>query len=185
MKVNSMLEEIELIFTNGRRPMDQRFYNTTGKRLVLLRDDLGLDQGVVAQRTGIRQSYLSQIEHDRANPSAEIMARLAKELDTTTDFLLLLTDDPAKPQDNKPTLLSEEAEQIARMVDDMPPEGREGALRSVTGIYNHYEEHTRLNKQIMELLTLIESSQGAAFRRDLERRLGLIVVEKGSESLSL
>lgn len=77
--------------------MDAKYFSTTGKRVKLLRAYLELDQGELAERVQIRQSYLSQIENDKANPSGEVIAKLAAALNTTADFLLLLSSDLDKP----------------------------------------------------------------------------------------
>lgn len=184
MEHASMTGEIETFFTIGEVFVET--LETPGERIYWLRRKTAkLKQKELAAKLGVSQGYLSEVEANKKEPSAVFMARVADALNTTLDFLMLRTDDPATPEDNKPTLLSTEAEQIARMVDDMPPEGRASALRSVTGIYKHYEEHTTLNRHIRELLALIEASNGLAFRRDLERRLGLLPTEKSSHPISL
>lgn len=77
--------------------MNERFYSTTGKRLRLLRTELGLKQGEVAEAAGIRHPYLSELEGDKARPTGEVLAKLADALGTSTDFLLLRTDNPLPP----------------------------------------------------------------------------------------
>lgn len=77
--------------------MDTRFFDTTGKRLRLLRMERGLKQGDVARLVGIRHAYMSEIENDKARPSGEVIATLADVLHTSTDFLLLRTNDPGFP----------------------------------------------------------------------------------------
>lgn len=154
--------------------MDSRFHNTTGKRAQLLRKDLGLKQGEVAEMVGIRHPYMSEIESDKANPTGEVLAKLAQALGTTTDYLLMLTDDPTRPQDNAaPVRLSEEAEAAAAMIDEMYPDLRRQAVAAVRGIYSHYEEHARRDRLIMELLDSIQAMNGPKFRHDIERRLNL------------
>lgn len=71
--------------------------DTTGKRVERLRKDNGMNQAALAALVGVRQNYISAIERDVASPSAEVMAKIALVLGTTTDFLLLLTDSPARP----------------------------------------------------------------------------------------
>lgn len=154
--------------------MDSRFNNTLGKRTRLLRMDLNLKQGELAERIGIRHSYMSGIENDKANPTGEVLAKLADALGTSTDYLLLLTDDATRSQDNAaPTFLSEEAEQAAAMIDEMYPDLRRQAVAAVRGIYSHYEEHARRDRLIMDLLNSIEALNGPKFRHDIERKLGL------------
>ena len=76
--------------------------NTTGKRLRVLRRDLELTQTELARQLGkagvkINPSYISLLEGSDRPPSGEVLAGLAKVLHTTTDYLLLLTDDPLIP----------------------------------------------------------------------------------------
>lgn len=74
--------------------MNERFFDTTGKRIRLLRTELAMKQGDVAEAAGIRHSYMSVIEGDKARPTAETIAKLADVLGTSTDFLLLRTNSP-------------------------------------------------------------------------------------------
>ena len=76
--------------------------NSTGKRLRLLRGDLDLTQEELRrqlQMHGVKvsRSYLSILERSESVPSGDIVAGLARVLNTTTDYLLLLTDDAAIP----------------------------------------------------------------------------------------
>lgn len=170
-----MIAELVTEITTEDMMDASRFSNTTGKRAKLLRMDLGLRQGDVAEMVGIRHPYLSEIESDKARPTADVIAKLAQALHTTTDYLLLLTDDPKVPQDAEPTHISEEAEQAARMIDEMSDkEIRAQALRAVTGIHAHYSERVQKERLVRDLLNLIERSNGVEFRRDVERRMGLI-----------
>lgn len=76
--------------------------STTGKRLRVLRRDLDLTQAELARQLGllgvkINPSYISVLEGTDRPPSGEVLAGLARVLHTTTDYLLLLTDDPLIP----------------------------------------------------------------------------------------
>lgn len=71
--------------------------DTTGKRIERLRKDRGMRQIDLAEAVEVRQNYISAIERDVASPSAEVIAQIALALDTTTDFLLLLTHDHRRP----------------------------------------------------------------------------------------
>ena len=167
--------------------MDSRFTSTFGKRARLLRQDLGVKQGEVAEQVGVRQSYMSEIEGDKAYPTGEIIAKLARALNTTTDYLLLLTDNPSSPEDVKPTFLFEETEQAARMIDEIKqPEIRAQVLSTVVELYNGYQERASKEKHIRELLALIEATNGTEYRREIERRLGLRggLIKSNDESLA-
>lgn len=88
------------------------YLNSLSKRVRVLRDDLGLSQGElsVATKGELSQSMISKIERGIATPGATGVAALARALKTSTDFLLLLTDNPAPPafiDDEEPLLLRE------------------------------------------------------------------------------
>lgn len=76
--------------------------NTTGKRIRLLRGDLDLTQEELTRQieklgVTIGRSYISLLERTSNVPSGDVLAGLARVLRTTTDYLLLLTDDPLIP----------------------------------------------------------------------------------------
>lgn len=78
--------------------------NTTGKRIRVLRNDLGLTQGEVIQQlesvgVAVDRSYLSVLERTDRVPSGQVIAGLARILRTSADYLLLLTDNPLLPGD--------------------------------------------------------------------------------------
>jgi transcriptional regulator with XRE-family HTH domain len=69
--------------------------DTLGKRIKALRADRGVSQKDLARRIDTAQSHLSEIEADGVpRVSGDLLARIASGLNTTTDYLLLLTDDP-------------------------------------------------------------------------------------------
>lgn len=78
--------------------------NSTGKRIKVLRQDLDLTQEELRRQlhligVDIHQSYISSLERSSSLPSGEVLAGLARVLHTTTDYLLLLTDDPLIPDE--------------------------------------------------------------------------------------
>ena len=75
--------------------------DTTGKRVLWLRQRLGITQVELAHQVNVRQSYVSDIEHDRAIPSIQVLVSIANVLDTSIDFLLLRSDDPLLPNDEE------------------------------------------------------------------------------------
>jgi transcriptional regulator with XRE-family HTH domain len=90
--------------------MSKQFLDTVGKRIRILRQDLGFKQaGLVneleKQGIDVGRSYISELERTDKVPSGTVLAGLAKVLGTTTDYLLMLTDDPG--------LLEEQEEQKA------------------------------------------------------------------------
>ncbi len=76
--------------------------NTTGKRIRLLRGDLDLTQEELTRQVkklgvDVGRSYISILERSDSVPGGEVIRGLAQVLHTTTDYLLLLTDDPLIP----------------------------------------------------------------------------------------
>ena len=64
-------------------------------RLLLSRRDLGLDQLELAARSGISNSYISDLERGRArNVGVDVVFSLAEALGISTSYLLGITDDP-------------------------------------------------------------------------------------------
>jgi len=80
--------------------------NITAQRMVSLRESKGLLQPDLAELAQIEQSYVSKLERGKApNVSGVILARIARALETSTDFLLGLTDTPAPiPSANHPSM---------------------------------------------------------------------------------
>lgn len=71
-----------------------------GKTIKELRKTkLGQKQGEFAKAIGISHNYLSQIEHDLRQPSAEVMERIAKQLDIPLPVLQwkAMTEDDISP----------------------------------------------------------------------------------------
>jgi len=70
--------------------------DTTGRRIAWLRELRGFSQGDLAEKIGRSRGYVGQLETDRSMPSVEVLVALADALETSTDFLLLRTDDPGE-----------------------------------------------------------------------------------------
>lgn len=67
-----------------------------GDRLRELRENFGLTQEELAERLNLGIRQIHRYENEITDPSGDIIARLAKELYVTTDYLLGLVDDPAQ-----------------------------------------------------------------------------------------
>ena len=104
--------------------------DTTGKRLKALRADLGLSQKQLAHQIGMSQSSLSRLEGDLAPamPGRDL-ARLAGALDTTTDYLLLLTGDPLPLPDGLRDELPDHIVPLVHLIEQqVPAQLQEGAI---------------------------------------------------------
>lgn len=79
------------------------FLNTTGKRVRALREQQGwtqiaLAEQLVALGAPVGSTQISKIESGAAAPSFAVLGALARALNTSTDFLMLLSDNPDAPQ---------------------------------------------------------------------------------------
>ncbi len=59
-----------------------------GEKIKELRTERGLSQKQLADKIGVATNTVSQYESGKSKTSIDILANLAIELDTTTDFLL-------------------------------------------------------------------------------------------------
>jgi len=65
-----------------------------GDRLKEIRELRGYSQDEVAERLQLGDTQMNRYEKGKADPSQEVLVRLATDLNVTTDYLLGLTDDP-------------------------------------------------------------------------------------------
>ena len=61
---------------------------TIGEKLLILREERNLKQKELAELAGITEATLSRYENGKREPKGEIISRLAKILNVTTDYLL-------------------------------------------------------------------------------------------------
>ena len=124
--------------------MSEPRFNTFGKRVRLLREDMGLTQGDVVNQLAtqgikMRQSYLSELERTNKTPPGDMVAGLAKVFNTTTDYLLLLNDDPSPPTPVQRQILDlartekerELLEELVDLIRDIPEGQQMLALEAV------------------------------------------------------
>lgn len=63
-----------------------------GKRIKYLREKIGITQTQLAKLVGIGKSTLSEYESGKANPTAEVIKKIANSLNVSADYLLGLKD---------------------------------------------------------------------------------------------
>jgi transcriptional regulator with XRE-family HTH domain len=61
---------------------------TIGTRVRYLREARGWTQERLAQEAGLSKSFVSEVEHDRRNPSAEKLLEIANVLGASLDFIM-------------------------------------------------------------------------------------------------
>lgn len=74
-----------------------------GERLRLRRERLRMTRPVLASRIGMSKRQVARYERDEIAPPADVMGMLALVLETTTDYLIGLSDDPYVPDPDSPT----------------------------------------------------------------------------------
>ena len=124
--------------------MTKRLLDSFGKRLRVLRLDLGLTQGEVLEQmesAGVKigQSYISDMERTDKLPNGEVLVGLAKVLHTTTDYLLLLSDDPTPAQESETRLVldvedrreRELLQEALELIQDLPPAEQRIAVEAI------------------------------------------------------
>jgi len=62
-------------------------FNNIGSRLMVIRKSLEFKQHVIAEEIGISQNYLSQIEHDKKNPTLDLVGKLCKKYNVTLQLI--------------------------------------------------------------------------------------------------
>jgi transcriptional regulator with XRE-family HTH domain len=120
----------DMIYGMGRR-------DSFGRRLFMLRRDMKLTQTDVIERlaqmgVSIGQTYMSTLENSEdRTPTGEVVAGLARVLETSADYLLMLSDDPL-PVEKRGEIeaigISPQAEELARIADRLPPFRRDELL---------------------------------------------------------
>lgn len=65
---------------------------TTGEKILRLREEKEMKQKELADLVGITEASLSRYENNKRTPSGEIISKIATALEVSTDYLLGLTD---------------------------------------------------------------------------------------------
>lgn len=64
-------------------------YAEMGKRIADRRNKIKIRQNILAERIGISNNHLSNIERGKEKPSVDILIEICKALDVTPDYLLM------------------------------------------------------------------------------------------------
>lgn len=97
-----------------------------GDRLRDARLKADFTQDELAERLGLGQSQMNKYETGKSDPSAEIMTRLASELNVSVDWLLGIARDPT-PYTQLTTREIEEA-RLSSVFAELDSEGREALI---------------------------------------------------------
>ena len=99
-----------------------------GNRIKQLRESLGLSQEELASVAGISQRQISYYENGKNKPTAEIINRLSNALNTTSDYLLGMTDNLNREIHDESDLSGEEL-RIIEIIRHVKPEKRREILK--------------------------------------------------------
>jgi len=89
-------------------------------RVRQLREEKGWSQGQLTTYSGVSKGQVSKIEKgSRKYPSASVIMKLAQALDTTTDYLLGLTDDPRRPAERDYKAIAEGIDTLTEKIAEM------------------------------------------------------------------
>jgi len=147
---------------------------TTGLRIKFLRDSFGLSQDELAERmrkvsdnkVDVSKAFISSIEVGRAMPPLQMLIALAKVFGTTTDYILMLSDDSFPAGEREEKYLQPEADECAVIVEQ---------LKSV------YVRQAAV--ELSEVLAKLERRLNAHTTSDVAATLKLIEKVVGSRNL--
>jgi len=89
-----------------------------GERLKELRETKGISKTDLANKISLHYSQIGRYERNEANPSADMLKKLANELDVTTDYLMNgTTNDLADELINDKNLINQ-FKKIAQLSDE-------------------------------------------------------------------
>lgn len=119
-------------------------FGSTGKRIRALRTDRDMNQKELmlelkTHGVDVGPSFISQLESNTKQPSLEMLTALAKVLGTTTDYLLMLTDDPLPARSSDSQIVIDVASRTERalledwvdLMQDVEPERQRAILDAV------------------------------------------------------
>jgi transcriptional regulator with XRE-family HTH domain len=87
---------------------------TVGSRIRQVREQLGRTQDALAAATGLSKGFISEVENDKRNLSAQNLLKIANALGASVEYLLLGLE-PAR-QDKEPVVIPPELSQAAEQL---------------------------------------------------------------------
>lgn len=112
-----------------------------GERIRALRQHLGLQQGELASRVrryadgrAVAVETLSRIETGRNEPAAWMIRALAEAMETTSDYLLGLAEDPGVPEVPRFPVPAPEVVGLVARLNALPAELRKAAGRVIEAV---------------------------------------------------
>lgn len=177
--------------------MSNRRLNTTGKRILFLRNDNDWSLEVLASKMEpyygklISTGYLSSVEKGQKQPGASVIRALSKAFNVSSDYLLLLSD-TEHPLTRESSFLFPESDEAGEIVDKMSLEYRAEALAAIKALRKKELSDVEQKRRIAEAMALAQTRGGAELVAKIERALGvrapatndggLIEIEDGESS---
>ena len=158
--------------------------DTFGKRLRVLRIDREMSQIDLRDRMDksygvkIGETYISELERTDKMPTLQVAAAMARALETSLDYLGLLTEDSTAPYQRTPPpeYFSPEADEVAHLVDTMRPDQRDVVLNVARGLFAPTQRQ-REQAEMRAMLDSVERDAGIDTRKKVEkilRAMGLL-----------
>lgn len=171
-------------FTKARkiRSMTRDFFSTFGKRVRILREDRGWTQEHLADLLGdhgvtVRNTWISTLEKAKENklPATDVVVALARALNTTTDYLLMLSDDPQTDATLLPANISHEADEAASLIDELrDPIWRGYCVTAVREVCQEYEKRNTDLARLSRTITDMRTKGATELAAHIERQLNAI-----------
>ncbi|CZR97377.1 MULTISPECIES: helix-turn-helix domain-containing protein [unclassified Clostridioides] len=110
-----------------------------GDRIANLRKELDINQKELATKVGITEASLSRYENNLREPKSEIIVRLAKELKTSTDYLLGVNESTKMSKEDKLIIenlsVSEKTKKLLEKIYSLEKEDREAIEKMIDNAY--------------------------------------------------
>ncbi|MDB0439811.1 helix-turn-helix domain-containing protein [Clostridioides difficile] len=110
-----------------------------GDRISKLRKELDINQKELATKVGITEASLSRYENNLREPKSEIIVRLAKSLNTSTDYLLGINENTKINREDKLIIeslsISEKTKQLLEKIYSLEEEDREAIEKMIDNAY--------------------------------------------------
>ncbi|MDX5677465.1 helix-turn-helix transcriptional regulator [Clostridioides difficile] len=110
-----------------------------GDRIANLRKELDINQKELATKVGITEASLSRYENNLREPKSEIIVRLAKAIETSTDYLLGVNDNTKISKEDKLIIenlsVSEKTKKLLEKIYSLEKEDREAIEKMIDNAY--------------------------------------------------